>query len=372
MNDNFYNCNTVDDMLTMARMPLSVTPTVAGAVRNIHLPLNADDKAWLASPEVHVFRATEKASNIAYRNVSGPTFTPDDPLIVTGVSVMVYPEPMSCVIEGNIVTGTDTLASPAVPTDADKMAHLEFGGPTWRFMWAFMHAYQLQFNCPQTQFEQLISERLVDIGNVSSRMELSGLSNAMTSHLKIVRGYNRLAKAEGHPYFLPLNCNEVEADASSFSYTPYRTRPVPAAYGQPNSLPAIETWHRLPLPMPLDHNTKISLFLRPSAGDEDYHARMLEEGEIVNDYGEGATRSGGVYQIPTGLIRIGLGLKGYQVREGVCHAWKRSLSNKALSQQLMDGGDLSPLLHDYAGSLSGPSDRAAKIIDQVAASTSEG
>ena len=372
MNDNFYYCNTVDDMLAMARMPLSVIPTVAGAVRNVHLPLNADDRAWLESPEVHVFRATEKSKNISYRNVSGPTFTPDDPLIVTGVSVMVYPEPMSCVIEGNVTSNKDVLASPYTPSNG-SMAHLEFGGPTWRFMWAFMHAYQLQFNCPQTAFQQLISERLVDIGNVSSRMELSGLSNAMTSHLKIVRGYNDLAEAENLPYFLPINCVEVD-DA----HTPYRTRPVPAAYGQPNSLPAIETWHRLPFPMPLDHNTKISLFLRPSAGDEDYLARMLEEGEITSDYAA-EVRSGGVTQIPVGMIRIGLGLKGFQVREGVCHSWRRALfTNKTLAQQLLEVGAVDAYNANYSEcvtGVSGPSDKAAKIIDQVASSassTSEG
>lgn len=406
---NILHCNTVDDLLAMARMPMSVYPTVASAVRNISLPLNKSDHDWITGNDVQVFQAIEKPRNMSFSNMSGPTFTPDDPIIVTGVSVMVYPEPMSFVVEGNAFSSNDPLESGTSSplnwtpgTDEEtlewgegltqvSMAHLEHGGPTWRFMVALMHAFQLQFNCPKTAFSQLIDEKLIDIGNACARMEFKGLSDAQIGVTKTVRAFNRRVAGFVPPdgtdrpgYFLPVNC-ELDREASETTPVPYRTPPVSVAYGQPNGLPAFETWYRLPFPMPIDHNTKISMFLRKSAGDEVYQERMREEGLIVQHAspipGIVSAEEGLNYlftQIPHGMIRIGLGLKGFQVRENVCHSWQKALSRggKSLAETLLSDGAAS-VMNGPAPCLPGlgtpgGGDNAAKIIDTVLANQNVG
>lgn len=419
MNQNLLYCNTVDDMLALSRMPLSVYPTVASAVRNISLPLNKSDHDWITGNDVQVFQATEKPRNMSFSNMSGPTFTPDDPIIVTGVSVMVYPEPMSFVVEGNAFSSNGPLEPgtksplnwiPGVDDTGDNevlgwdptkitqvsMAHLEHGGPTWRFMIALMHAFQLQFNCPQTAFSQLINEKLIDIGNACARMEFKGLSDAQIGVTKTVRAYNRKVRGfepptgEAQPgFFLPVNC-EIDRDGESKETVAYRTPPVSVAYGQPNGLPAFETWYRLPFPMPIDHNTKISMFLRRSAGDEVYQERMRNEGLLLQHAspiaGSRSVEAGlnALFtQIPHGMIRIGLGLKGFQVRESVCHSWRKALhSGKTLADRLLTSGTATegalsvmngPAHQKCITGLGAPgSDNAAKVIDAVLANQNVG
>ncbi|MFA5053211.1 MAG: hypothetical protein WC565_04095 [Parcubacteria group bacterium] len=421
-----FKCNTVDDMLAMSRLPLSVYPTLLSAVRNIELPIDAEDYSWLTGNEVQVFQVAESNTRKFSRsNLTAPTFTPDDPIIVTGVCVFCYTEPYSTVVEGNSFGPasaiTETPASPinlrggafinqlfqggALPAGVDltsiSAAQLDHGGATWRFMWALMHAMRLEFKCPNSSLETIMNERLIDIGNACSRVEFNGLSDAKTPHTFITRRYNARAASDptmpaagteaydnpdavAHlPYFVPVNCEQT-ADGE---IVPNRMVATDAAYGQPNALPAVETWYRLPFPMPLDTNTKIQMYMEPGAGDEDYRTRMIDEAIIraaegpipgvagtfpLSENGDDNIGLANFTQIPTGMVRVGLGFKGFQVREGVCSQWKRVLSNKALMQELLNG-TYSPMQGTFANcsALAGPTDQADKIIDEYMSAVGE-
>lgn len=413
-------CNTIDELLAMTRMPLSAYPTIASAMREIQLPLNEDDYNWISGNKVQVFQLNDRPRSMSYSNLTPPTFSPDDPIIVTGVCVMLYPEPTSCLIEGNSFGPrniiTETPASPInlrggaflnalfaggqAPAGLEACAaQLEHGGPTWRFVWAMMQAFRLQFNCPNSSYETLVNERLVDIGNACARVEFDGLSDAKTGHIYLTRKYNnRSFDAPDSPntsdgagnvpnpgYFVPIN-SEQTADGE---IVPNRMTAVEVAYGQPNGLPAIETWYRLPFPMPMDQNTKISMYMEPSAGDEVYQQRMIDEGvlrqcasPIPGIAGTFPLREGQAVNIgnasfthiPHGMIRVGLGLKGFQVREGVCHQWKRAIADKSLIADLLNNGtEHYTRMGGAAVGVCGPSgDLGSKVIDSFMAGQDAG
>ena len=417
------HCNTIDELLAMTRMPLSAYPTIASAMRNINLPLDQDDYDWISGNKVQVFQLNDRPRAMSYANLTPPTFSPDDPIIVTGVCVMLYPEPTSLLIEGNTF-GPHSLigqtpASPInlrqdaaflqglfnAPGDAAGVtacaAQLEHGGPTWRFIWAMMQAFRLQFNCPNSSYETLMNERLIDIGNACARVEFNGLSDAKTGHIYLTRKYNTRVPSFVAPtspntsdgsgtvanpgYFVPIN-SEQSADGE---IVPNRMTAVEVAYGQPNGLPAIETWYRLPFPMPMDQNTKISMYLEPSAGDEDYTTRMIDEGVLrqcaspipgvagtfpLREGQDVNTGSANFTHIPHGMIRVGLGFKGFQVREGVCHQWKRAINDKALIADLLANGTEQYARMGGANvGVCGPSDDVgSKIIDHFMAGQDAG
>lgn len=413
-------CNTVDELIQCARLPMHAYPTVEFALRNIELPLNRDDYEWLNSNEINMFGIdsfTNQRPSIARgRNTTGPTFTVDTPTIATGVCIFAYGEPYSTVVEGNQFGPTTALTEiPASPINLRNQAlalaalfnagavpagltmhcpaQLDWGGPTWRLIWAFLNSFRLQFNCPNSGYDIIMDERLVDIGNCCSLIDFSGLSDAKTPATFITRRMNaRLAGlvnnlptalnvSDGYVpiqdpgYFIPINCEQN----SDFEITPNRAVADFAAYGRPAALPAIENWYRLPFPMPLDANTKLKLLFERSNGDEDYQVRLNDEGIIRNCVGPVPAIAGGLFpihednkardatggdasftQIPGGMLRLGVGIKGFQVREGVCHQWKRTLQDKSLLSQLMN-----QQYQVMAGTCGGPNaDAASEIIDQ--------
>lgn len=434
-------CNTVDELIECAKLPMHAYPTVEFALRNIELPLSQTDYNWISSNEINLFgidslMRDNAANRIARgKNTTGPTFTVDTPTVVTGICVFAYGEPYSTVVEGNQFyprSAMDNAATiPASPINlrqslaADGVtpcwqkllpggvagnftgacpAQLDWGGSTWRFIWAFLNAFRLRFDCPNSAYDTIMNERLVDIGNCCSLIDFSGLSDAKTPHTFIARRLNAVmenitlptspATSDGSGtvaepgYFVPINA-EQNADGE---ITPNRMTAMDAAYGRPAALPAVETWYRLPFPMPLDTNTKIKLILDKAEGDEDYFTRMIDEGVMRSCAGPIPSATGshfridetdhdadddggyaGFTNIPGGMVRLGLGLKGFQVREGVCHQFKRALGDKALLAQMLTGGGYSPMVADYSGKYSsapgcggvaGPGvDVADKIID---------
>jgi hypothetical protein len=430
----FMYCDTVDELIACSALPLHAYPTVEFAMRNVELPLNESDYNWITSNEINLFGVDSFSAQGLNRriarskNTTGPTFTVDTPIVVTGVCVFAYGEPYSTVVEGNqffprsifnsggahnayipaspINLRSNQLANlfngGSLPSGASACpAQLDWGGPTWRFIWAFLNAFRLRFDCPHSAYDTLINERLVDIGNCCSLIDFSGLSDAKTPHNFITRRMNALlqdinmpdspstsdgASAVTEPgYFVPINC-EQNADGET---TPNRMVANDAAYGRPAALPSVETWYRLPFPMPLDTNTKIKLVMDKAEGDEDYEQRMLDEGLMRTcESPIPATASGnfrldeadqdpdddGGYgqftQIPGGMMRLGLGLKGFQIREGVCHQWKRTLADKALMSQLLSGVWSGQSAIDaaqaYSGACGAPApgeDVADKMID---------
>lgn len=391
----FLYCNTVDELIACANLPLHVYPTVEVALRNIELPLNQDDYNWVTGNEIDLFGVDAFGDASAVRkiargkNTTGPTFTMDTPTIVTGICVFAYGEPVSTVVEGNSFFPRATIAgldrTPASPINLrrDQLANLfpggnlpagvtacpsqlDWGGPTWRFIWAFLNAFRLRFDCPNSAYDTIMNERLVDVGNCCSLVDFSGLSDARMPASFITRRMNARfanitmptsdgtydsAGAVTDPgAFIPINAEQN----SDGEITPNRGVANEAAYGRPAALPAVETWYRLPFPMPLDTNTKIKLILDKAPGDEDYFQRMIDEGVMRGCVGpvpgldqafrieeNGVEDDDGGYagftNIPGGMLRLGLGLKGFQVREGVCHQFKRAVNNKALMTQLLTG-----------------------------------
>lgn len=426
----FMYCDTVDELIACSALPLHAYPTVEFAMRNVELPLNENDYNWITSNEINLFSVDSFSSQgrnhriARSKNTTGPTFTVDTPIVVTGVCVFAYGEPYSTVVEGNQFSPRSAMADaatiPASPINLRRSqwaklcpggeqgdftgvcpAQLDWGGPTWRFIWAFLNAFRLRFDCPHSAYDTLINERLVDIGNCCSLIDFSGLSDAKTPHNFITRRMNALlsdidmpnspstsdgASAITEPgYFIPINC-EQNADGE---ITPNRMVANDAAYGRPAALPSVETWYRLPFPMPLDTNTKIKLVMDKAEGDEDYEQRMLDEGLMrkcegpvpaaqtgnfrIDEAQHDADDDGGYAgftQIPGGMMRLGLGLKGFQIREGVCHQWKRTLADKALMQQLLSGvwsgQSAIEAAQAYAGACGAPEpgeDVADKMID---------
>lgn len=400
-NNKVLSCNTVDELVRVARMPLSAFPTNQLALWNINFPLNNQDYQDLSGNEINLFGANQNLTNtvnnnrIAYSsNMSGPTITVDNPFIATGLCVVVQGEPMSVQIEGNqfgpksYVAGLGNPASPlnlrnqtallqallgtAEDLPADFFACpsiLDWGGPTWRFMWALMQAWRLVFQCPNSGFENIIDERLADIGNCCAHTSFQGFSNSDHPLMYLVRRINELLRTQTLPssltspadafqaftesgYFFPLNAEQN----SDGEISPYHYQKDSVSYGAPYMTTQCEKWIRLPIPMPLDSNTKIKLTMQRRKGDEDYWYRSLDEAimrrcagpvpEIascnfpIHETDQSADPDGGIACqtiIPAGQVRVILGLKGFQVREGTCHLWRRVLQDKELLMQLLQG-----------------------------------
>jgi len=396
------HCNSIDELVRVARMPLSAYPTSEFALWNIEFPLNNQDYQELAGNEINLFGADQNVqrlpgtNRIAYSsNMTGPTFTVDNPFIVTGVCVLIQGEPVSMQVEGNqfgpksyIESLATNPASPlnlrnqvallqallgtadALPADFFACPSvLDWGGSTWRFIWAMMQAWRIVFECPNSGFENIIDERLADLGNCCSHMSFDGFGNSDMPLTYVVRRLNaRLhditlptalaMPADGYAplaesgYFFPLNAEQnSDGEISPYHYSKDR-----AAYGCPFQTSQYETWIRLPVPMPLDSNTKIKLTLNRREGDETYWYRSLDEAILrrcagpvpaiascnfpIHETDQAADPDGGIAcqtQIPAGQVRIGLGLKGFQVREGTCGLWRRVLQDKDLLMQLLQG-----------------------------------
>lgn len=393
------SCNSVDELVRCAKMPLSAYPTTQAAMRNLEFPLDNIDYNELSANEINLFSATQPqatSQRVAYSsNMSGPTFTVDNPFICTGVCVILQGEPVSTQIEGNQMGPRAVLdaltTNPASPLNLRNVAALQaalfgnaaqlpdgffgcpsvldWGGSTWRFIWAVLQAWRLVFECPNSGFENIIDERLADIGNCCPHTNWQGfgdsdhplmyLTRRMNARLNSMTQPTELASpADGYSpvaesgYFFPVNSEQNEAG----EITPYHYLKEKAAYGCPFQTSQYEMWIRLPIPMPLDPNTKIKLTLNRRAGDEDYWYRSLDEGILrrcvgpnpnsatvgcnfpINEAEQAAQDAGGIACqtiIPGGQVRFGLGLKGFQVREGTCHLWRRVLQDKEILMQLL-------------------------------------
>jgi len=396
-NTHLLSCNSIDELIRVARMPLSAYPTHQFAIRNLPFPLDNLDYTELASNEINLFAAnqgTAENNRTAYSsNMTGPTFTVDNPFIVTGICVLLQGEPVSTQVEGNQFGPQAAMEAlphnPASPLNYRNQALLQaallgaevpdgffgcpsvldWGGSTWRFIWAMLQAWRVVFECPNSGFEKIIDERLADVGNCCPHTAFQGFGDSDHPLMYITRRINERLRTMTNPtaltnpadnyaplaengYFYPINSEQNEAG----EITPYHYLKDSAAYGCPFQISQYESWIRLPVPMPLDSNTKIKLTLDRREGDEPYWYRALDEaimrrcvGPVPNvddcnfpiDEAEAqADADGGVAChtiIPAGQVRLGLGLKGFQVREGTCHLWRRVLQDKEILMQLLQG-----------------------------------
>jgi hypothetical protein len=80
---------------------------------------------------------------------------------------------------------------------------------------------------------------------------------------------------------------------------------------------------------------------------------IAETGQVADPDGGVACQT----QIPAGQVRIGLGLKGFQVREGTCSLWRRVLQDKDLLMQLLQEGYDTTSAQGFGGSCGAPIDQ---------------
>lgn len=385
----------VQDFYQLNALPLFYHPTVEAALRDCELPFSKSDYDFFNdNTSINLFALDENVNGRSSKisrtpNLSAPTFTVDTPMAVTAICVYAYGESVGALVEGNqmgtqaamqaankspaspinlrasAATAANLLAGGVIPGALSLApAHLEFGHPAWRFIWAWLQSFNLVLECPKSSYETIIRERLVDIGNCCSLIDFSGFGNSQISHLPMVRRINeRLASimtdsdegglpevaAYNTPagtdpgYFYPINC-EQNADGE---ITPNRTTGVDASYGRPQAVVQQEMWLRLPYPIILDTSTKIKMSFErdDNAAAAPYFERMLSEACMKNALNPAFTNAGGDHfpihepgqvadnsggfaaftQVPGGQLRVGIGLKGFQLRDTVCGALKSDI-----------------------------------------------
>jgi len=391
-------CRTMNDLQMCLDADTHCVPTVEFSVRNFHAPLVQDDIDFLSAPEINLFSIREQTAQASARNtmayskaLSDPTITFDIPFVMLGICVYAYADPHSLVIEGNQFGPQNLFGAgagqfnqlPASPMSLRNTpgllgglfnaqeppeglivcpSQIEWGGPVWRAMWAFLHAYRLKMYCYNNTYEVLLDESLADLGNCCSQVDWSGFGDSKASHIRRTRDVNDylLANAAGFPggvdpgFFVPIN----SAQGADGEITPQRYVADNTAYGRPQAYPAVEQWYRLPCPIPFPSipQPKLKVVLYRAAGDEYYLQRMLEEMSIdqclnpvpgiasanfpINEPDDIVAVAdggyGGMTRIPAGPFRLGIGFKGFEARESVCEEMYRAISGdtaKLMTQQ---------------------------------------
>lgn len=383
-------CRTMNDITSCLCADTHCVPTVEFTVENLNIPLDAAGYEFFNAPEINLFAAGRQtnqsgrpATRAMSKALSEPTISFDQPFVMLGLCVYAYAEPFALTIGGNQFNPQSAFAAaghlPASPMNLRNAlvpglfgaggfagtvspAQIQHGSPLWNAIWAFMHAYRLEMFCPTSGYELLMDESLADIGNCCSQMAYDGFGTSHGSHIKIARDLNdRLAGIDmpsqsgfgADPgYFVPWNCEQF--NDGQIAPEVYVADPV--AYGRPISMPAVEQWYKLacPIPFPSVPQPKLQIKLRKVDGDQDYSARLIQElmaysnmspvnginprfplndGAIVGDE-EGY---GGMTIFPHGQLRIGLGIKGFEVRESVCTGLLEAYKGKSFGELSCDG-----------------------------------
>lgn len=365
--------------------PSHTVPTVQYRLLNTSAPFDTRQNALFLQEKINLF-ATNMSTNdqngfdtATSDNLIADTFSLTTPFIMMGLCIYAYGEPHGFALDGNFY-GTqkqvESLAAyPGSPlllrTDANALAQLglevstnprvliekfcqaqfDWGNPTWRAAWAFLHAYRIQVDCPNTASgEYIINEDLSDIGNCCSHAIPEGFGAGKTSWINYVRTVNaRLRELQqqsiGNPgtdgYFLPFNVDQNLVPAATtldYNVDPYRQPVDFAAYGRSFMTPTIEQWYRMGTPIPMDKDTKIRINMLRSPGNNPYLERFLEEMNITDcvtpvpaldgkndvrldelaDHVTISHESPNFKKVPGGRFRIGIGLKGFFVKPSVC------------------------------------------------------
>lgn len=398
--DFYAPCRTMGELGQCLSAPSHCVPTVEFTVRNMDLPLSKDDYDFLNADEINFFATSAAAPNTkvaSSRNLTDTTLTFDVPFILLGLCVYAYAEPYAITLEGNeffsreaigawLAAGNDFPASPmnlrdvgallgglfgapALPAGVTvRPSKVEHGGAAWRAIWAFMHSRRLVMRCPSSSYDILMDEALADIGNCCSQSEFGGFGSSKAAPLRIVKALNeRFAEigevvnengvTQESGYFFPINS---EQDATG-EIVPQRYAADLANYGRPLSMPTVEQWYRLPCPIPFPAipQPKIKISLVKENGDDPYHQRMLKEmtylrstplGDILGaatptdfylNEPPAAPGDRGFAEevlIPSGKIRYGIGLKGFEVRGSVCDQLMGMLEGKTFAEAI-DGNE---------------------------------
>jgi len=403
------------DLVSCLNAPLHTVPTVNFTVRNLEAPLNQEEYDFLTQSEINFFSTTQSdrtGAASAYsksRNVTDQTMTFDTPFVLLGICIYAYGEPNGMTVPGNNFHGgvipslpaspltlrnnaalqAGLFAEGAVPDGVEICpARLEWGIPTWRAIWAFMHAFRLQMRCPNSAYELLIDESLADLGNCCSQFDYQGYSSLKQGHIRLAQRVNHRLHEETMPtqtgvtdagIFVPINA-EQHADGE---IVPYNLAPDFTALGRPETEGAVEQWYRLPCPIPFIPSTKIKMTLKVGdSGDQPYLVRMLEEltmaqcispvpdlnGGACNfpiaEDGVAADPDGGIAcetYLPGGKLRIGIGLKGFEVRGGCAD----ELAEMVVGKSFAEIAAKYPGLVNPGGQVYGPQQSGASMCMPV-------
>lgn len=404
-------CRNMTDLAACLQAPSHAVPTVEFTVYNFELPLNQADVNFFNQGEINIFaqRQTVTTPNgqpsiSSSRNLTDQTLTFDVPFVLMGLCVYAYSDPVSTTVPGNtfgpraaVTNGiaspdnmysdqafVDALAGPPIPPGTINLfssAALDWGGPAWRFIWAFMHAYRLVMRCPTSSYEILMDEALADIGNCCGQTQFEGFGNSSIDHNYLVQRTNDRLASLAYPIagwadpgvFFPQNVHVgTNAAHTAFVIDPQKLMPQQASYGRPFSTPTVEQWYRLPCPIPFPAvpQPKLKISLVQEAGDQSYLQRMLQEatGALnqvitglpddtfpvtpVGPSARGITRN---QKIPGGQLRIGIGLKGFEVRESVCERLA----------DLYTGQSMQEAMAGVSGLVCGPTDRISMPVGSI-------
>lgn len=397
-------CRTMSDLVSCLSMPSHCVPTVEFAVRNISLPLSQEDYSWLNADQINIFAANQGTGQVnrtyaRSNNLTDMTLTFDVPFVLLGICVYAYGEPFGMSIPGNCfdraVVGASA-NSPASPLNLRNQAAalaamttegtltagqvnpavIEWGSAVWKLIWAFMHSRRLVMKCPSSSYDILLDESLADLGNCCSQTEWGGFGSSKADHMMYTRMVNdRLSGADSFTLptgvtdpgvFFPCNC-DITSDASSHLLVePVRLMPDFANFGRSMTTPAVESWYRLPCPIPFPTvpAPKIKISLDKSNGDDPFLERALAEGSIQDILPDAAAGShffplneqppfgapnlgyANEIRLPGGQLRIGIGLKGFEVRQSVCDGLMEMYEGKSfpeISEYVAQQAALKPM-----------------------------
>ena len=381
-------CKVLEDLPSCLNAPSHCVPTVQYRLLNLDLPFDRGQVRLFSQDAINLF-----ASNVSGQDQSGQDFETSDnliadtfsfttPFIMMGVCIYAYGEPFGFSIDGNhygtqaqmealkVYPGsplnlrndsaylTRLGVDPALALQGGffRQAQLEWGAATWKAIWAFMNAYRIQVDCPNSSSgEYLINELIADIGNCCSHSIPEGFGTGKTNWIEYVRlvnerlgvirtgsnGLDPIFSGGADPgYFLPFNCDQhfdATGEGEDSVITPYRQPVDISSFGREFINPTIEQWYRMTCPIPMDKDTKIRINLYKSTGNQAYLNRFLYETTMqpnlspipgndhdVNLHESSVTPTITTHEpstftrIPGGKIRIGIGLKGFFVKPRVC------------------------------------------------------
>ena len=343
--------------------------------------------------------------------MNGVQFTTD--FLLMGVCLYMYVEQFQFGLDGNlfgpqqlVLDADGCLVSPdearfsRQPAEVETAsllcpAQFDWGGPTLRGGLALMQAYRMVLECPSSpNVHELVNQRLTDMGNCCLHTDVSGFGTSLASEIYYIRRVNaRLQQiqlnnkipapiddktfAPGHSpmyhqlisdlgFFLPIN---AEVDASGSEVSPLRMRETISSYGALKPSSSMHKWYKMPVPRVIPAHNNIKISLKRDYGGEAYYNRMLAEMmympclnpvpgvscdkfEISEDSYSGYG-SCCVAKIPGGQLRLGIGLKGYQLTPNLCSTITNLFDNmtEATAESLCGPGGCMEASPEFASML---------------------
>lgn len=384
-----------DDLESCTVADYSCVPTMEFRIANLEFPLGKSEVGFLSTMPINFFSndplsTTTSSKKFATSNaIAQNSFEISGNFILLGLGIVVQTEGMGMAIEGNWAGPqakvTSNFASPSVIRNSDPgyksqlgladdvevhPAEVDFGIAVWRAAHDLIYGYNLKVYSPEDSSVVIIEEPVSEIGNCFGIADFDGFGSATHGVALIERLVNdrlsALVKSKDtyNPYsdgrFRAINCEQAAA-VSQGPFVPGELVPTRypasnAAFGRVRVNPSVQSWYRLPSPLPLVRGTMLRIELQSDPGHIDYVNSMLRTAMIdliepwegmgrsdvpTFENGIAGTQDGKKVYIPAGRIRLGIALKGFKVTENVC----QSLASRIAST----GGESAKLLKSLCG-----------------------